>query len=180
MKAAKSPTTTVDSWVGRMLFVLLAPITVPAYIIFLAAANLLGGAFYIVIEASIARVVRRPITLSRGQMFALAIPIVLLAPIATVAHLLMFAIAGIGRGMQAIGRWQTASPGPGVCFAAGLLWISVAIWTTVTCFNAAFGTSLIGRPIRGADLYAESYSRFRPLRDLPPHAQERRRQLVAE
>ena len=73
-----------------LLFTLLAPVTVPAYLLFVAGSNVLGGAFYVVIEASLTPMVGRPISLSRMQMALLALPVLAAAPLAAVIHVVLW------------------------------------------------------------------------------------------
>ncbi len=168
------------SRVGSILFVGLAPVTLPAYVLFLAAANLLGGAFYIVIEATVARIVKRPIALSRGQMAALAVPVLLAAPVFAAGHLVLFLILWLLRSLESIGRWQVGSHRLRANLAAGVAWSVVALWTTLTCMNAALGSRLIGRPITGDTVYADWRMHRRALSELPESCQVARRELISE
>jgi hypothetical protein len=170
----------VRSRLGSILFTLLAPITVPASILFLAGANLLGGAFYIVIEASLARILRRPITLSRNQMILLAVPVLIAAPIALGVLLLLWFIRHLGLALCRLGNWQTGTTRRGWSFVVGLIWALAMLWTTLTCLNAAGGLALIGQPIEGRDLFVEFLTRSRAMKDMPPEMQQRRRTLIAD
>ena len=161
-----------------ILFTLFAPVTVPAYALFLVATNLLGGAFYIVIEASVSRILRRPISLTRRQMILLAVPVLLAAPVATGVHLLLWFIRLVGWSLCWIGGWQTGTRRTGPAFAAGLIWALAAFWTTMTCLNAAMALGWIGRPLQGRELFVEHLTRSRALGQMPPEMQERRRVLI--
>jgi lipoprotein-releasing system permease protein len=163
-----------------LVFTLLAPITVPAYALFLVFANLLGGAFYIVVEATLVRIIGRPISLSRRQMILLTPPVLLAAPIAAAAQLIVGFVRLLGRLFCWLGRWQAGSAPVPVCFAAGLIWSLAAIWTTMTCLNAAMGLAWIGRPVHGRDLFVEHLTRARTLGQMPPEMQARREALVKE
>ncbi len=168
------------SLIPRLLFIVLAPITVPIYLLFLAAANLLGGAFYVVIEATAARLLRRPITLSKGQMALLAVPVLIAAPIAMAILLLVWFVRLIGASIVWIGHWQTGTRSRLGAFLAGSAWSLVALWATLTCLNAAMGSAWIGRPVTGADLFVEVVTRPRALQSLPREVQDRRKQLIRE
>ncbi len=165
-----------------LVFTLLAPISVPVYVLFLAVTNLLGGAFYIVIEASLARLLRRPVSLTRGQMAALAVPVLVLAPFAAAAHLLLAAGAGLFQLMCWLGHWQTGVQRVPAAFAIGTIWSLVAIWCVATCLNAAAGLSWIGQGIRqdSVEVFVEFTLRDRQLHALPPRMQQRRQALIRE
>ncbi|HVP11197.1 MAG TPA: FtsX-like permease family protein [Phycisphaerae bacterium] len=168
------------SRLALILFIVFAPVAVPIYGLFLVATNLLGGAFYIVIEATAARLVGRPISLTRGWMILLAIPVLVLAPLAAAVHLLLWFIRLVGWGLCWAGRWQTGTHRTGPAFVAGLIWVLAAFWTTLTCLNAAMGLSLVGRPVQGRELFVEYYTRSRTLGQMPPQMQERRQTLIKE
>lgn len=161
-------------------FTLLAPVTVPAYIGFLAFANLLGGAFYIVIEATLSPMLGRPVSLSRTQMVLLTVPVLAAAPFAMTAHLVVWLVLLAGRFIVCTGRWQTALQSRMATFLTGVAWITVAVWTTVTCLNAAVGTAWIGMPIQGRDVFVEFSQRPRTLGQLPPEMQRRRRAILEQ
>ncbi len=162
------------------LFALFAPVTVPAYAVFLVLSNLLGGAFYIVIEASVARILRRPVSISRGWMVILTVPVILLAPLFAGAHLLLWFGHLVGRLLCWAGRWQIGHSGPYGSFAAGLLWTIVAFWTTTACLNAAMGLSWIGRPVQGKHIFVEYIVRARSLGQMPQEVQQRRQALIED
>ncbi len=163
-----------------ILFTLFAPITVTAYILFLTLSNLLGGAFYIVIEASVARIARRPITLSRKQMAILAAPVLAAAPLAAAAHLAIWFVFLLGRMLRWLGRWQAGVERSPVAFACGFVWTLAMVWTFVTCLNAEVGLTLIGQPMAGREAFVEYLTRPRPLGQMPPDMQERRQELILE
>ncbi len=159
-------------------FTLLAPITVPIYAAFLALSNLLGGAFYIVIEATAAPLLGRPVTLSNAQMALLAVPVLAAAPIVALLHL----VAWLGRlaihSLIWVGHWQTGARTTGWSLVGGLAWSLVALWTTVTCLNAAIGSAWLGSPVAGKDVFVEHLTRERTLGNMPPEMQARRRQII--
>ncbi len=124
-----------------LLFTLLAPVTVPAYLLFVAGSNLLGGAFYVVIEVSLTPLVGRPISLSRMQMVLLALPVLAAAPLAAVVHLVLWLLRLVVRTAGWIGRWQVGVERRGWALVFGGVWVLVALWTTVACMNAAAGLS---------------------------------------
>ena len=163
-----------------ILFTVFAPVTVPLYLLFLAAANLLGGAFYVVVEATAARVVRRPISLTRKQMVLLTVPVLVVAPLAMIVLLLAWFFHLFVASIVWIGHWQTKARTRSSAFFAGALWCLVALWTTVTCLNAAVGSTWIGRPVAGADLFVDVLTRQRTLGALPREAQDRRRQMIRD
>jgi len=182
------------------LFTLFAPVTVPAYVLFLAGSNLLGGAFYIVIEASLSRLIGRPLSLSRTQMVLLSLPILAAAPLAAVVHLLWWLLRLLVRLLRWIGRWQvgierradkgpTAAPtvsshgrGSYWAIAFGTAWIVVACWTTVACLNAAAGLRWIGRDMTqtSRQQLLDALQGDMLLGDLPPAMQRRRQAMLHE
>ncbi|MCZ6682930.1 MAG: hypothetical protein O7B26_07080, partial [Planctomycetota bacterium] len=90
-----------------ILFTLLAPVSVPAYALFLVATNLLGAAYYIVVEASLSRLTKKPISISRSQLLLFALPVFLLAPVATAVHMIIWLGRLIWQSACGLGRWQT-------------------------------------------------------------------------
>lgn len=163
-----------------ILFTLFAPLTVPVYLLFLAGTNLLGGAFYIVIEASLARILGRPISLPRWLMALLALPVVALAPVATAVHFLLWFLRLLLEALRRIGYWQTGTRKAGRAFAAGLLWTLAAVWVTTTCLNAAAGFEWVGGSLAGREAFVHHLTRFRTLGEMPADMQERRRALINE
>ncbi|MFQ5429071.1 MAG: FtsX-like permease family protein [Phycisphaerae bacterium] len=165
-----------------ILFTLFAPVTVPAYLLFLAGSNLLGGAFYIVIEASLARLISRPISLSRTRMVLLAVPVLLAAPVAAAIHLVLALLRAAGRLLCWIGTWQTSLTPPRASFLVGAVWTLAAFWTSITCLNAAVGLKWIGQGIspHDLDLFVEQTMHTRVLGDMPEEMQARRRALIDE
>jgi lipoprotein-releasing system permease protein len=166
--------------IGKLLFIVFAPITVPAYLVFLTFANLLGGAYYIVIEATASRLAGKPISLSRSAMAALSLPILIAAPFAAAAHLLLWMAMLFVRMLAWVGRWQVGMRPGGWAIAAGTIWALAAFWTTVTCLNAAIGSGWVGRPVKGADLFVENITRHRSLGELPAEMQSRRSKLLRQ
>lgn len=165
-----------------MLFILLAPITVPAYLLFIAAGNLLGAAYYIVVEASLSRILSRPISLTRGQMWLFAIPVLIAAPFAAGAHFLFALVRGTGRILSALGHWQSGVTSRSLSLAFGLVWVLAALWTTMVCFNAAMGMSWIGQGISEPTLhkFVDAYRLSHTLGDLPPDMLARRAKVIHE
>ena len=161
------------------LFTIFAPVTVPAYLVFLALANLLGFAYYIVVEATLSPFLRRPISLTRRQMTLLAIPVVLLAPFATAAQLLVWGVRLIGRGIRSVGHWQTGIRANGPAFALGLIWLLAATWVTIACFNPSVAMSLFGDPLHGREDLDHHLTRFKTLGEMPRHMQARRQVWLA-
>ena len=111
-----------------LIFTLLAPITVPLYVLFLALANLFGGAYYIVVEASLAKILRRPVSLSRKQLWIYSIPVICAAPIALAAHLLIAAARAFIAFLRFVGRWQADVQGKWTAVIPGLAWTLIAFW----------------------------------------------------
>ena len=165
---------------SSILFTIFAPITVPVYAVFLAGANLLGAAYYVVVEASCARILGRPITLSRRQLVLWALPVLALVPIATAVHMLLWLIRSVGRLLVGVGRWQTGATARGPCFAAGAVFVLASTWITVTCLNAATGRRLIGIPVEGRDTFVDHWTRHRPLGLLSGELQTRRGRLISD
>lgn len=162
------------------LFTIFAPVTVPAYVLFLALANLLGFAYYIVVEATLTPILRRPVSLSRKQVALFAIPVVLLAPIATFLHLILWAIRLIGRGISGLGHWQTGIRGRGPAFALGLIWLLAAAWTTAACFNPLAAMSVFSDPLAGRKNLLDHMLRPKTLGDMPQDMQVRRQAWLGE
>lgn len=169
----------MPSRIVLILFILFAPITVPVYLLFLVGANLIAGAFYIVIEAALAPLRGRPIALSRGTMALLTVPVLIAAPLVAIALMVLGLIRWMVKALAALGRWQAGASTRGSAVAAGFVWFVVALWTTLACLNAAWGGSLIGRPIQGRELFVEHVSRGRMLRQMPESMQAKRRELIA-
>ncbi|MFQ5423769.1 MAG: ABC transporter permease [Phycisphaerae bacterium] len=162
------------------MFVLLAPVSLPVYALVLAAGNLLGAAYYLVVEASLSRIARRPIALTRGRLILFALPVLLLAPVAMAIHMALWLVRLIGRLLCALGRWQTATASKNVSFVVGLIWMLVASWTTLTCLNAALGLRQIGIPLQGRDVFVHGLTRYLTLGEMPNDVQDRRRAMLAE
>lgn len=162
------------------LFTIFAPVTVPAYVVFLALTNLLGFAYYIVVEATLSPFLRRPISLTKRQQALLALPVVLLAPFATAAQLIVWGVRLIGRGIRGIGHWQTGIRANGPAFCLGLIWLAAAAWAICACFSASTAMSLFGDPIQHRGDLVENVVRFKSLGDLNPRMQARRQAWVAE
>lgn len=162
-----------------ILFILFAPVTVPVYLLFLVVANLIAGAFYIVFEAALSPLLGRPIALSRGTMALLTIPVLVAAPLVAIALAVVGLLRWIVKALAALGRWQAGATSRGTAVAAGFVWFVVALWTTLACMNAAWGGSLIGRPIQGRELFVEHVARGRMLRQMPESMQAKRRELIA-
>lgn len=165
-----------------LLFTLLAPITVPCYVLFLALANLLGGAYYIVVEASLARILGRPISLTRRQLWIFSLPVLLAAPFALLIHLVIAAFKAFVSFLRFVGRWQADVQGRWTSIVPGLAWTLLAFWVSLTCLNAALGVKLIGRGIPQAniDRLVEYGTRTRTLGSMPPPMQKQRERLIAE
>jgi hypothetical protein len=170
----------LSSPLSRFLFLLFAPVTVPGYVLFLAGANLLGMAYHVVIEATVAPLIRRPISLSRKTTAALALPVLLAAPLATAAHLAIFAIRCAGRALIGFGRWQAGPVSPAPALVFGSVWAAVASWTTLTCLNAALGSAWVGRPVTGREEFVENLTRDRMLKQLPEAMQRRRLAMIED
>lgn len=162
------------------LFTVFAPITVPAYLLFLAGSNLLGGAFYVVIEATLVPLLGRPVSLSRPQMAILSVPVLLAAVPATAGLLVIWLVRHLGMGLSWLGHWQTAARSLAWASAAGLGWVLAAAWITMTCLNAAVGLSWIGCPVEGRDEFVDFWAKPRQLSRMPPHMQQRREVLLAD
>lgn len=167
---------------ATILFTLFAPITLPAYLIFLGLSNLLGGAFYIVIEATVAPIARRPITLTSGQMALLALPVMAVLPIVAAGHLALWLFRTAAAWLIAAGRWQTGIHSQAVSFVAGAVWLLAALWATVTCLNAATGASWVGQgpTTSEREQYVEHMTKLRLLGEMPEEMQKRRREIIAE
>ena len=165
-----------------ILFTVFAPVTVPAYLLFLAGSNLLGAAYYIVIEASAARIVGRPIRLSRLQIALLAPLVLAIAPVATVVHLVLWFLKSLAHVVCWIGHWQVDIKTRGWSFACGALWVLAAVWTTMICFDAAIGMGWIGRGVsdQSREQFLDCVQRGLYLGELPAEMQTRRKALIQE
>jgi lipoprotein-releasing system permease protein len=165
-----------------LLFTLFAPVTVPAYLLFVAGSNLLGGAFYVVIEASLTPLIGRPISLSRMQMILLALPVLVAAPLAAVVHVVLWLLRLVVRMTGWIGWWQVGIERRGWAHVFGGAWVIVALWATVVCMNAAAGLGWIGRDISpvSRQRLIEALHRDMTLGELPDEMQKRRRAIREE
>lgn len=165
-----------------LLFTLLAPITVPGYVLFLAVSNLLGAAFYIVFEATILRIAKRPISLTRRQMIVLALPVLLASPLAATGHFLIAAIRGVGRALCAVGHWQTGIISKAPAFAIGTVWVLAAVWCSLVCFNAAMAMGWIGQGIDedARFSFVDAVRRGKVMGELPPAMQSNRKRIIDE
>lgn len=163
------------------LFTLFAPITVPCYVAFLALANLLGGAYYIVVEASLARILGRPISLTPRQLLIFSLPVLAIAPFVLIIHLLIAAAMAFVGFLRWVGRWQADVQGKWTAIIPGLAWTLVAFWVSLTCFNASWGVALIGRgiPQENVDRLVEFGTRNRMLGAMPLEMQRQREALIA-
>lgn len=198
----------MKSRISPILFTIFAPITIPAYLLVLAATTLFGGAYYIVVEASIAPLVGRPISLSKWLIviFLLPLPIlplilwvfgvhvatwqfIVLSPLvvqltllAMGIHLILFLIRSLVGLLIWIGRWQVGSESRINAGILGTVWTLAALWVTITCLNAAVGMNLIfkGIPQKNRDFFVESLDRPRLLGDLPSDLQARRKEIQAD
>ena len=164
------------------LFFVLAPISVPIYLLFVAGTNLLGAANYIVIEATLARILKRPVSLTTGQIAIFAIPILIAAPFAAAAHFLLAVGRGIGRGLCAVGHWQTGLTSRAWTFGIGTLWFAAALWTTMMCFNAAMAMGWIGMGVstQTRNQFIDCIRRDLFMDELPKDMQQRRERVIAE
>lgn len=162
----------------RLLFVLSAPVSVPMYLLVQAAANVVGAAFYIVVEASISRLAGRPIALSPRAQALWAVPVLLIAPAAAAAHFLFWFFGLLGRMVIAVGRWQTGVLSRRASFALGLVWLLPTGWALLTCLNAAIGLALIGMPVSGRTNLVDSRNRQRTLGELPDEMQAQRTEVI--
>lgn len=167
---------------ATILFTLFAPITLPAYLIFLGLSNLLGGAFYIVIEATAAKLLRRPISLTAGQMALLALPVLAVLPFVAAGHMLLWLLRTLAAWLIAAGHWQAATRSRAVSFVLGTIWVAVGLWATVTCLNAAVGASWVGQGVtpQARDYFVEHVTKHRFLGEMPEPMQARRRVLITE
>ncbi len=154
----------------------------PGYVLLLAISNLLGAAFYIVIEATLSRIMGRPISLSFWQMAALAIPVLIAAPLCAAGHFVIALFRGVGRMLSAVGHWQAGVTSPWRAMALGLAWVSAAIWCSIICFNAAMGMNWIGRGVsdEARNQFVDAVRRGRMLGELPEEMQARRRRIISE
>ncbi len=143
----------MKSRISPILFTIFAPITIPAYLLVLAATTLFGGAYYIVVEASIAPLVGRPISLSKWLIviFLLPLPIlplilwvfgvhvatwqfIVLSPLvvqltllAMGIHLILFLIRSLVGLLIWIGRWQVGSESRINAGILGTVWTLAAL-----------------------------------------------------
>jgi len=78
-------------------------------------------------------------------MALFAIPVLIAAPVAAIALLLIALFCASARLLCWIGHWQADVKSPGVSMVFGAVWVLAALWTTITCLNAAVGLG-IDRP----------------------------------
>lgn len=165
-----------------ILFILFAPVTVPIYLLFIVGSNLLGSAFYIVVEASWSKLVNRPISLSRVQMALLALPVFVAAPFAAAVHLFLAIFRAVAHLLAWLGHWQAGVRTRGWATLLGVIWALAAFWTTLTCLNAALGMGWVGLGVsnESKDHYVEYVMRSRTLGEMPEKMQVRRQTMLRE
>ena len=185
-------------------FVCLAPITVPAYLLYLAILTVVAGCYYITIDQTLARLLRRPITLAGAAFAWAALLFVPLTLIAVVAHTAIWLMRQLGRFCVGVGRWQTGlatrervpirTPGhdpaghaaaheprtaatwaAGACGAA---WTAVFAWCLVACVDPQGSLAILGRDVPGAAEMDQACRKGWTLAQLSPESQARRRALL--
>lgn len=163
---------------GRLIFVLLAPVTLPLYLLYLAYVNLAGLAFFVVGEMTIDRLCGRTVRLP-AFAFWLGSPLIiaLAAPILLV-HLAIWAVRVVLAGLTATGRWQTDLRSKPACLILGAAWAALFAWTIVFSIDGILAMNLIRRPCPGAVDYSNAVRRHLKLSELPLDMQSRRRALA--
>jgi len=137
----------------RWLFVLLAPVTVPLYLLYLALMSIVAGCHALVIEQTLETLLRRPVAL-QGMTFWLLTPLtILLTPPVVLVHVALWLIRTIAGAAVALGRWQSGLRSKWITAPLGLMWALFFVWCVVTCVDATGGYWLTGRGIPGAADY---------------------------
>lgn len=163
---------------GHLLFVLLAPVTIPIYLLFLAYVNLAGLAFFVVGEMTLDRLTGRVVGLPKLVFWLLSPFIILIAAPILLVHLAIWAVRVVLAGLTAAGRWQTDLRSKPACLVLGTAWTALFIWTVVFSIDGILAMNLIRRPCAGAVDYSNGIRRHLKLSELPPTMQSRRRDLV--
>lgn len=167
---------------SRRLFLLLAPVSVPAYLIYLAFMSVAAGCHAIVVEQTLQTLLRRPVVLS-GLAFWLATPIlILLTPPIIAVH----AVIWLGRQLieicTSLGRWQAVARSPWVAAPIGAGWLVLFAWTLLVCIDVKGGYWVLGRGLPGAEHYDQAVRKRWTLAQLTAQAPDsvaRRQQLIA-
>jgi len=165
-------------WV-RILFVLLAPLSLPGYLLVHAWLNIAGACYYLVLEGPLARFGRRPICLPAWAVYLLSPIVVGLAPAVAAVHAAWAALRGCLGGLVRIGRWQSGTARRPLAVLVGLVWVLSIAWIAVACIDPRAGWRLLGREMPGlADFQRARDMRF-TLAELPPVMQRRRAWLLS-
>jgi len=163
---------------GRLLFVIFAPITIPLYLLFLAYVNLAGLAFFVVGEMTLDRIAGRVFQVPRLAFWLLSPLIILIAAPTLLLHLAIWAVRVALAGLTAAGRWQTDLRSKRACLILGAAWTALFLWTILFSIDGILAMKLIGRPFAGAEDYSAAVRRHLKLGDLGPTMQSRRRALA--
>ncbi|MCK6457990.1 MAG: FtsX-like permease family protein [Phycisphaerae bacterium] len=162
----------------RILFQILAPVSVPAYALLIAYVNLTGLAYYLVLDLTAARIARRPIALRPGAVWACSPLAILVAAAILPIHLLFWFARVIVGGLETIGRWQTGLAHRGATVLAGAIWSVIFLLCVVLSIDGVLAYSLVGREIPGRREYSEALRRRNRLGELPPAVQQRRQTML--
>ncbi len=158
----------------RVIFVLLAPITVPLYLLYLAYVNLAGLSLFVLGEMTLARLFGRTAPLPPLLFWILSPLIIVAAAPLLAAHLAIWCVKVLLGGLIAIGRWQTGLAGRAISLILGGAWTALFLWCMTVSIDADLAMKLIGREVTGASDYSVAARRHTTLGDLPPAMQQRR------
>lgn len=181
MPAPRTPTPEHSSTTWRQLrtlFLLLAPLSVPLYLIGLAYVNLAGLAAYLLVDLTITPLFRRRVAIPAAAFWPLSPILIAVGALLLVAHLATWAVRVTIGGLMAVGRWQTAVRSMPVRLLCGSVWCAVFIGGTTLCIDGMLAHRLIGREIPGSEGYSRSLRKRLVLAALPPAMQSRRQALL--
>lgn len=168
----------MQSRLSRILFMVFAPITVPAYLLFLGYVNLAGICFFLLVEQTIAPLLRRKPGISPTLFWAFSPVVIAVAAPLLVVHMLVWTVRAIIATFAHIGRWQGGLRQPVVAAVAGGIWAGLFVWSTAMCIDGSLGMRLIGRQVPGRVEFSRSVAKRLRLGELPSDMQARRAELV--
>lgn len=162
----------------RTIFVLLAPLSVPLFALYLAYSNLVGVAYYLVCDMTIARLLGRPPRLTPTLFWIVSPLTVALAAPLLVVHLLGWACRTLLGGLVSIGRWQTGTRSVPLAGVVGAVWSTLFVGSVTFAVDSILAHAMIGQRVRGSQGYADAMRRHLRLRELSAEMQQERRRLL--
>lgn len=169
------------SKIARMLFVALAPLTVPLQFLYLALSSLVAGSYYLTVELTLSPMLKRPVRLSPIAYVLTAPLMIVLMPPAVLAHVLIWVVRQAAIGVAALGQWQANATHRAAAMVLGFVWLVAAAWSLVVCIDAQAGLWLLGREVPGAATFDLAMRKRMTLGELSrrfPDVADRRRALL--